>query len=136
MTKFLSNKNLVRNTLVTLYVLIVLGISATAKAQVTIMPILDKGHAEIQIQNYVGQVVMTIDNQFYLVVSDTQVYELKSNVDLSDFNGLTVSVDGYEIKHKVKPVVELASLDPLPGNLNETTVAPLLIVFGISEISQ
>lgn len=102
----------------------------------SIMPILDNGHAQIQIQNYVGQVAMTLDGQFYLVISDTQVYELKSNIDLSDYNGLTVSVDGYEVKHKVKPVVELSSLDPLPGNNNETTVAPLLIVFGISEISE
>lgn len=136
MQKFLNDKNLVRNTLVTVYVFIVLVFSATAKAQMTIMPILDKGHAQIQIQNYVGEVAMTVDGQFYLVINENQAYELKSNVDLAPFNGLMVSVDGYELKYKVKPVVELASLDPLPGNIDETTVAPLLVVFGISEISE
>jgi hypothetical protein len=70
------------------------------------------------------------------VVTEDTVFQLQSNLDLSQFNGSMVSVDGYEIKHKVKPVVELASLDPLSGSRDEATVAPLLVVFGISEISQ
>ncbi len=133
MNKFMGNTNLLRNALITLYVLIVLGFSATAKAQMKIMPI-SNTPVQVQIQSFVGQVAMTLEGQFYLIVTEDKVFELKSNIDLSDFNGLMVSVDGYEVKHKVGPVVELASLDPLPRN-NEATVAPLLVVFGISEVS-
>lgn len=133
MNKFMGNTNLLRNALITIYVLIVLGFSATAKAQMKIMPI-SNTPVQVQIQSFVGQVAMTLEGQFYLIVTEDKVFELKSNIDLSDFNGLMVSVDGYEVKHKVGPVVELASLDPLPRN-NEATVAPLLVVFGISEVS-
>ena len=136
MNKLMKNTTLVRNALITIYVLVVLGFSATAKAQMTIMPVNFDSHQQIQITSFVGQVAMTIDGDFYLVVSDNKAYELKSNLDLSEYNGLMVSVDGYEVKHKVKPVVELASLDPLPRSRNEATVAPLLVVFGISEITE
>ena len=136
MNKLMKNTNLVRNALVTVYVLLVLGFSATAKAQMTIMPVQSDTQQHIQIESYVGQVAMTVDGDFYLVVSEDLVFQLESNLDLTEYNGLMVSVDGYEVKHKVKPVVELASLDPLSGSRNETTVAPLLVVFGISEITQ
>lgn len=133
MNKFMGNTNLLRNSLITIYVLIVLAFSATAKAQMKIMPI-SNTPVQVQIQSYVGQLAMTLEGQFYLIVSEDKVFELQSNIDLSDFNGMIVSVDGYEVKHKVGPVAELASLDPLPRN-NEATVAPLLVVFGISEVS-
>lgn len=135
MRTFLKNKNAIRNSLVTLYVLIVLGFSATSRAQMSIMPIFENTK-NIQIESYVGQMAMTLDGRSYLVVDEDYYFELKSNIDLSEFNGKMVSVDGYEVKHKVGPVVDVASLDPLPGNRNEATVAPLLIVFGISEISE
>jgi hypothetical protein len=136
MNKLMENTNLIRNALITVYVLVVLGFSATAKAQMSILPVFPNTNQHVQIQSYVGQVAMTTEGDFYLVVTEDTVFQLQSNLDLSQFNGSMVSVDGYEIKHKVKPVVELASLDPLSGSRDEATVAPLLVVFGISEISQ
>ncbi len=136
MAKILAEKNFIRNALITIYILVVLGISATARAQVQILPIFT-GPAAAQTQSYVGQITMTIDSDFYLVVSEKEVYQLQANVDLTDYNGQKVMVEGLELnKHKSGPVVETLSLDPLPGNERATFSAPVLVVFGISELTK
>jgi hypothetical protein len=135
MSKILAQKNFIRNALITIYILVVLGISATAHAQRTIYPIFT-GHSQIQSQSYVGEIAMTVDHDFYLVVSEQEVYQLQSNVDLVDYNGRKVDVEGLELnKHKTGPVVETLSLDPLPGNERPSVNAPVLVVFGISELT-
>lgn len=128
----ISQKKYVRNSLITLYVLLVLGISATARAQNTVMPIFN-GDEQVQTEVYQGQVVLAMNGQVFLVVSNKEFYELQSNVDLSEYNGEQVVVEAYEVKHKVGPVFETASLDPLQGDEIEPVAAPVLIVFGISE---
>lgn len=132
----MKNKGtLIRNTLITLYVLIMLGISATARAEMRIFPIFP-GHNQVEARSYVGDVAMSADGRFYLIVTDVEVYELRSNVDLQDYNGMIVEVLGSELKHKVGPVVETASLDPLQAVEIEGVDAPVLVVFGISEIAE
>lgn len=130
----ISQKKYVRNSLITLYVLLVLGISATARAQAGVLPIFT-GDEQVQTQVYQGQVVLAISGQVFLVVSNKEFYELQSNVDLSDYYGANVVVEAYEVKHKVGPVFETASLDPLQGDEIEPAAAPVLIVFGISEVA-
>ncbi len=132
MAKILSGKDFLRNALITIYILIVLGISATSKAAMTIDPIFTT-HAQVQTQNFVGELAMSADQKFYLVVSNDEYYELQANIDLIDYVGQLVQVEGYELKHKVGPVVLTASLDPLPES-NHISGAPVLIVFGISEV--
>ena len=135
MTKFLGKKNLIRNTLITIYIFAVLGISATSRAAEQILPIF-AGPSAVQTQPYVGQVAMTVEQDFYLVVSDTEVYLLQSNIDLSPYNGQTLTIEGFELnKHKSGPVVQTLSLDPLPGNEKPAMIAPVLVVFGISGLS-
>ncbi len=131
----ITQKKLVRNSLIALYVLLVLGISATARAQSGVMPIFT-GDEQVQTEVFEGQVVLAMNGQVFLVVSDKEFYELQSNVDLSGYNGQQVAVEAYEVKHQVGPVFETASLDPLQGDDLEPAAAPVLIVFGISEAAE
>ncbi len=134
MLKLLGEKNIIRNALITIYILVVLGISATAKAEMTINPIFTD-HTPVQTQNFVGQVAMTVDQDFYLVVSDTEFYKLESNVDLFDYNGQQVAVEAVKVMHSIGPAVSASSVDPLPGRGDQAVAAPVLVVFGISGVA-
>lgn len=134
MTRILSNKNFLRNTLITLYILVVLGLSATARAQMSINPVFG-GHEQVQTQVYTGQIVTSDDSRFYLIVSRSESYELLANIDLADYFGQTVQINGYELKHKVGPVLRTASLDPLPEGNKLLGAPPLLVVFEISDVA-
>ena len=125
---------LVRNVLITLYILVVLGFSATAKAENITFPIFTD-HQQMQTQNYTGEIAMTVDGEFFLVVSEDKFFKLMSNSDLTEFNGQQVAVDGIELMHKVGPVLELQSVDPLPNSAQEKA-APVLVVIGISELTE
>lgn len=126
---------MVRNILITAYVLFILSLSATARASNQLMPIFID-HEQVETQVYVGEVAVTPDGDSFLVLENGKFFKLAANIDLVEFNGLIVEIDGLEIKHKVGPVYELASMDPLPGIQRETRVSPVLIVFGIREITE
>jgi len=129
-----KNTSLVQRILITVYILVVLAFSATAKAEMRLFPIVNNDNQQAQVKGYVGEIAMTVDGIAYLIVSETEFYQLEANIDLNEYNGQNVQVIGYEYKYKVGPVVETASMDPLPSSGDEATEAPLLIVFGISEI--
>ena len=134
-SKSTSAGTVIRNTLIALYVLVMLGISATARAEMRIFPIVT-GHEATLAHSYVGDVVLTTDGRFYLIVTNEEFYELKSNVDLQDYNGMKVQILAVELMHKVGPVFETASLDPLQAAEVEGADAPVLVVFGISEFAE
>lgn len=134
MSKLFSQKNLIQNTLITVYILVVLGISATARAEMDILPIFTQ-HESVATKDFVGEVAMTPNREFFLIVSENEVYKLESNVDLFDYNGQKVSVEGYELKHATGPVANTWSLDPLPGNENKAEADHVLVVFGISGVA-
>lgn len=127
----MAQKNFIRNALITIYILAVLGISATAKAAMEINPIFTD-YQSVQTQTYVGQVAMTADQQFFLIVSEEEIYQLEANIDLFDMNGQQVAIEGLKLKHK-KDSAATSSLDPLPGIHSRADVLPVLVVFGISE---
>lgn len=133
MKRILTQKSFIRNALITIYILAVLGISATARAQMTINPVFSD-YKPVPTQAYVGEIAMTPNQDFYLVVSETEVYRLAANVDLQQFNGQQVEIEAYELEHKTGPVSNL-SMDPLPGNDGRTVAVPVLVVFGISEVA-
>ncbi len=137
MLKLLGEKNIIRNALITLYILIVLGISATAKAEMSINPVLTDSTAvaPVRTETFVGQVAMTADQEFYLIVSTTEFYKLESNIDLIDFNGQNVEVEAYKIMHSIGPAFSASSVDPLPGRGEQAVAAPVLVVFGISGVA-
>jgi hypothetical protein len=126
-------KNWIRNGLITLYVLLVLGISATARAQIQTLPIFVDGNTPVLTDLYQGQVAVTLDGQAYLVVSENEFYKLASNIELAAFNGANVIVEAYELQYRVGPVIEVKSLDPLQEPSRKTRVAPVLVVLGITE---
>lgn len=124
----------IRNLLITIYVLVILGISAAAKAEQTIFPV--TGHNQADVQSYTGQLAVSVDDKTYLIVNEHTYYELAAAQDLTEFNGQSVKVDGVVITHKAGPVFELMSLDPLSIDEREHKVAPVLIVYKVSEISE
>lgn len=109
----------VQKLLIGLYVLVILGISATVRAETQ------------KAETYRGQVVMTVDQRFFLVnEAQTQAVELRSTEDLSGFNGYIVNVLGTELKHKVGPA-ELLSMDPLQMDEEQLQVVPVVLVLDI-----
>jgi hypothetical protein len=122
-----KNKNFIRNALITIYILVVLGISATAKAQAEIP-------ANVSSRLFTGELAMSTDSRFFLVVSDKEYYELQTSADLSALNGEMVLVEGIEPKRQIQPVTKLASFDPLDEAQNKP--APTLIVLGIRELTK
>ncbi len=134
MLKFLGEKNMIRNALIALYILVVLGISATAKAQMSVNPVFGEQQT-LQTQTFIGEVAMTADQEFYLVVSPTEYYKLEANIDLFDFNGQKVAVDAVKIMHLNGPVLGASSVDPLPGRGEQTEAAPVLVVLLISGVA-
>lgn len=123
-----------RNILIGIYVLVVLGISAVAKADYKILPY--PTHA--QATKYVGSVAQTADGQFYLIIdSENEMYfQLSGNIDFTQFNGWKVKVIGVEkLMHQVGPVLSLSSYDPLNENNDENVAAPQLEVLSINGIA-
>lgn len=124
----------VRNILLTIYVLVILGISATARADVNIFPVFDNGNAEMMV--YSGEVALDVEGRTYLITADEHVFELASVEDLSSYNGAQVEVEGFILRHKVGPVLELMSRDPLSMDEQNHKVAPVLIVNDISKVTE
>jgi len=126
-----KNENFIRNTLITIYILVVLGISATARAEME-TPV--QIPATVQAHLFTGELAMSTDGRFFLVVSDKEYYELQTTADLSQLNGEMVLVQAVEPKRQIQPIMKLASLDPLDEA--QTKPAPTLIVLGISELTK
>lgn len=129
--------SIVRNILLAVYVLIVLGISATARANQSILPIFTESELQAYSQSFEGDVVADLDGHFYLIVSNERYFELKTNIELDAYVGQRVQVLGVEvIKRKVGPVVQSESLDPLPGSQRKAAAVPLLVVLEIKDIAE
>jgi hypothetical protein len=123
----------VRNFLIILYVLIILGFSATSKAEGFLNTAALLKNAATTVQ---GSVTQTIDGHFYLIVDESHFFELKSDFNLEPFNGWFSSVSGYETSlHKVGPVFSTASMDPLSESEGKSVAAPVLLVLSINGIS-
>lgn len=82
-----------------------------------------------------GLIVAMGDGEFALVINDQDFYTLKSTIDLSQYVGNYVRVNGFELNYQVGPALELNTLDPLPrfGLKSDSTV---FFVNSISSISQ
>lgn len=127
----------VRTTLIGLYILLILGLSASARADYTIFPQPPRPTLGMQnqLQNFSGEVAVDEDGRVYLVTTDEMTYELRSSVqDLAVFNGQNVEVIGYEVKYKVGPVYQFQSVIPLQIDEEKLPVAPVLVVYNVSII--
>lgn len=122
----------VRNSLIGIYILLIIGLSASARAnEMRIFPQPPPATAANQLQNFVGEMIVTADGQFYLM-TEFATYELRSNQDLSVYSGQIVEVIGFEIKYKVGPVYQFQSINPLQVESERLPVAPVVIVYNVS----
>lgn len=132
---------MIRNALIAVYILVVLAISAVARAGVLPNYALGEQVGVSDLQNYnfkthIGEVVALADGSLVLALDDQQTFfVLKSQVDLTSYVGYKVMMSGIELEHQLAPNYELDAVDPLPGfsSGNKTVV---FFVFGISEVRQ
>lgn len=123
----------VRNLLIGLYVLVIIGLSATARAEdMRIFPQPPKATQSTQnLQVFEGEIVAAVDGRTFLV-TEASTYELRGSQDLTDLNGEFVRVVGTEIKHKVGPVYQYMSFNPLQNDDAQYAAAPVVIVYNVS----
>ena len=131
---------MIRNALIAVYILMVLVISAVARAEnVTSQNLGDVDTSELQKYNYKnhsGQIVALADGSFVLAMEDQQTFVvLQSQIDLSPYIGFNVMISGIELDNELAPNYELKTVDPLPsfGSGNKAIV---FFVFNISEITK
>lgn len=132
---------MIKNALIAVYILLVLAISAVARAGV--LPnqatqgdeVIGSESSSYNYETRVGEVAVLADGTFVLVLDAQNIILLQSNFDLTPFVGSKVMVSGIEQEHQLSPAYGATSVDPLPGMAtgNKTIV---FVVFGISEVSQ
>ena len=121
-----------KKTLLVIYVLAVLGLSASARAEMEAMPVVGQIPTSVKVQTIVGKVAQSTDGRFYLFVQEKMSFELRGHeVDLKSIVGLNVQLRGYEYLHRVEPVVQLASFNPLLDGPAELP-PPVFVVLQIS----
>jgi hypothetical protein len=123
------DRSTVRNILIGIYVLCVLGLSATARADQQYMPV--KPSDKWKVAEYRGTAALTTDGKSYLIVSENEAYLLNSNKDLSQYNGLLVRVVGLGANVEAGKQQE-ESLVPL----TEDEIQPEKPVLNVLEISE
>lgn len=122
---------MIRNALIAVYILVVLAISAIARAE-------NFDSSDLQNYNYksyVGEIVTLADGSVVLTTADQQQLVLQSQIELTPFIGNTVMIDGIELEHQPTSANELKAVDPLPG-FGSGSNAVIFFVFNISEVSK
>ncbi len=129
-------KSFIQKALVLIYIVSMLIISANAKADIRITPIM-KNQEQLQIKTFSGEIVLSGDGELFLVTADEQAYKLKSKSDLSDYNGKTVQIAAHEIQYHAGPALKLAAFNPDqdPQDQVGDEQIPVLYVFGINELN-
>lgn len=124
----------VRNILIGLYVLFILGLSATVKAtEVHILPTPES--AQMKIATIQGTAFQSVDGKMFLQTADLNVFELRAeHLDLVQFDGSPVLVTGYEYKHRVGPVLQTSAFNPLQNDDSQLAQAPVVLVFSIESL--
>ncbi len=132
---------MIKNALIAVYILLVLAISAVARAGVLPNKAISDDQiigAESSNYNYetrVGEVAVLADGTFVLVLDAQNTILLQSDFDLTPFIGSKVMISGIEQEHLITPVYGSYSVDPLPG-MASGNKAIVFVVFGISEVTQ
>lgn len=129
---------MIRNTLIAVYILAVLAISAVARAEVVAgVPDLTVNEVgNFDFQRHTGEIVQTENGSLVLVVNGSNtVFALQSHFDLTPFIGTKVMINGIELEYKLAPVYEIQTVDPLPG-FEPVRKEVVFFVFGISEVTE
>ncbi len=110
---------MIKNALIAVYILVVLAISAVARAGVLPNNAQTEEGTSSELQNYnyktrVGDVVAMTDGSLVLATEDQQALILKSQIDLTPYVGSKVMISGIELEHHLAPNYETDSVDPPP----------------------
>lgn len=128
-----NNKGLIKNIAIALYIVFALGFSLVSKAQPGIMPIFTN-YKPVETAIYVGQVALSTDGDFYLVTADQQVFQLATNIDLTEYNGAVVQIEAHELANKIDPVLRVESNYPLQEDSARKMRHSVLVIFDIQVI--
>ena len=129
---------MIRNTLIAVYIIAVLAISAVARAEVVAgVPDLTANEiGNFNFQKHTGEIVATANGSLVLVVNGGEtIFALQSHFDLTPFIGTKVMINGIELEYQLAPVYEIESVDPLPG-FESGKRQVVFFVFGISEVTE
>ncbi|HEX7674682.1 MAG TPA: hypothetical protein VF412_10955 [Bdellovibrio sp.] len=130
---------MIRNALIAIYILVVLAISAVARAGVLPNNAIQGEEVtatELQKYNYkthVGQVVALEDGSFALTINQQVAFVLQSQFDLTSYVGSKVMISGIELDQQLAPAYGQNTVDPLPG-VGSGSNSVIFFVFGISEV--
>lgn len=130
---------MIRNALIAVYILVVLAISAIARAEgLSGKELSNVDFSELQKYNYkthVGEIVALVDGSCVLAMDDQQsFFVLQSQMDLSPYAGTKVLISGIELENQLAPNYELKTVDPLPG-FGSGNKSIVFFVFGILSLS-
>lgn len=133
---------MIKNALIAVYILIVLAISAVARAGV--LPnnaiqgdevIAGSESRKVVYQTRVGDLIALEDGSLVLVIDQRQSVRVQADFDLAPFIGSKVVISGIELEQQLAPAYGRYSVDPLPGVISGNK-AVVFHVFGISEVIQ
>lgn len=136
----LEKTTVIKNALIAVYILIVLAISAVARAGV--LPnnaiqgdevITGSESQKVVYQTRVGNLLALEDGSLVLVINQQRSIFVQADFDLAPYIGSKVVISGIELEHQIAPEYGSYSVDPLPGVVSGNKV---FHVFGISEVIQ
>ena len=113
---------MIRNTLIAIYILIVLGISAVARASILPPMRTDANNTQGVVQNHenyqvhVGDLRVAANGALILFINENRSYQLRSQVDLTNYVGSKVLISGIELNNQLASQFGPDTVDPLPSS--------------------
>ncbi|MGZ3775321.1 MAG: hypothetical protein ACXVCY_18580 [Pseudobdellovibrionaceae bacterium] len=130
---------MIRNALIAVYILVVLAISAIARAEnLSNNELNNNSLSELKKYNYkshLGEIVALADGSFVLAMENQSFFSLQSQLNLAPYIGHKVMISGIELEYQLAPHYELKTVDPLPG-FGSRNNSVIFFVFDISEVRQ
>ena len=129
-----------KNALIAIYILLVLAISAVARAGV--FPnnatqgdeTSDSLGQKLEFKTHVGSVVVLEDGSLVLSINQKLHFILRSQSDLTSYIGSKVMISGVELDQQSSLSYEIDSKDPLPRVSSQVDNLVTFFVLGISEV--
>ena len=132
---------MIRNALIAIYILIVLGISAVARASALPPMVGADTNAEqtsalknYNYQTHVGDLRVAGNGALILVIDENHAYQLRSQVDLTNYVGSKVLISGIELNYQLASQLGPETVDPLPSSGSRGMTE--FFVLSISEVTQ
>jgi hypothetical protein len=129
-----------KNALIAFYILLVLAISAAARAGV--FPnnatqgdeLSDSSTQKLDFKTHVGSVLVLEDGSVVLSINQQNHFILRSQSDLTSYIGSKVMISGIELDQQSSLLYESDSKGPLPRINSQVDNLVTFFVLGISEV--